>query len=44
MSVKKSLKLSDEPWDVAAVGENEAIITFLVEKLMIYSTYTLILT
>ena len=28
MSVKKSLKLSDEPWNVAAVGENEAIITF----------------
>ena len=27
MSVKKSLKLSDWPCDVAAVGENEAIIT-----------------
>ena len=28
MSVKKSLKLSDAPWNVADVGENEAIITF----------------
>ena len=28
MSVKKSLKLSDAPLNVAAVGENEAIITF----------------
>ena len=28
MSVKKSLKLSDGPYNVAAVGENEAIITF----------------
>ena len=28
MSVKKSLKLSDNPHDIAAIGENEAIITF----------------
>ena len=28
MSVKKTLKLSEKPWNVAAVGENEAIITF----------------
>ena len=28
MVVKKSLKLSDWPWNVAAVSENEAIITF----------------
>ena len=28
MSVKKSLKLSDGPYNVAAIGENEAIITF----------------
>ena len=28
MSVKKTLKLSDNPGNVAAVGENEAIITF----------------
>ena len=28
LSVKKSLKLSDGPYNVAAVGENEAIITF----------------
>ena len=28
MSVKKILKLSDYPWNVAAFGENEAIITF----------------
>ena len=28
MSVKKSLKFSDYPWNVAAVGEKEAIITF----------------
>ena len=28
MSINKSLKLSDAPWNVAAVGENEAIITF----------------
>ena len=28
MSVKNSLKLSDRPYNVAAVGENEAIITF----------------
>ena len=28
MTVKKSLKLSDRPWNVAAVSENEAIITF----------------
>ena len=33
MSVEKSLKLSDEPWDVTAVGENEAIITFVSEKI-----------
>ena len=32
MSVKKSLKLSDEPRNVAAVGENEAIITFVSGK------------
>ena len=28
MSIKKSLELSDGPYNVAAVGENEAIITF----------------
>ena len=28
MSIKKSLSLSDMPYNVAAVGENEAIITF----------------
>ena len=28
MSAKESLNLSDKPWDVAAVGENEAIIKF----------------
>ena len=28
MYVKKSLRLSDNPWNNAAVGENEAIITF----------------
>ena len=28
MTVKKSLKLSDKPWNVAAVRKNEAIITF----------------
>ena len=33
MSVKKSLKLSDRPYNVAAVGENEAIITFVSEKI-----------
>ena len=42
MSVKKSLKLSENPYNVAAVSENEAIITFVVGTLMIYSTYTLI--
>ena len=33
MSVKKSLKLSYEPRNVAAVGENEAIITFVSEAI-----------
>ena len=33
MSVKKYLKLSDEPYNVAAVGEKEAIITFFSEKI-----------
>ena len=28
LSVKESLKLSEEPYNVAAVGENEAVITF----------------
>ena len=33
MSVKKSLELSDEPFNVAAVGENEAIMSFCSEKI-----------
>ena len=33
MSVKKSLKLSDWPLNVAAVGENEAIIAFASENI-----------
>ena len=33
MSVKKILKLSDYPWNVAAFGENEAIITFGSENI-----------
>ena len=32
MSIKKSLKLSDNPYNVAAVDENEALITFGVSK------------
>ena len=33
MSVKNSLKLLDSPWNVAAVGENDAIITFGSENI-----------
>ena len=39
-SVNKSLKLSDKPWNVAAVDENEAIITFYsINDLQYISTH-----
>ena len=37
MSINKSLKLSDAPWNVAAVGENEAIITFEEDLQYLYT-------
>ena len=41
MSVKKSLKLPEAPFNVAAIGENEAIITFhSTNKMDLQFTYT----